>query len=94
MSEERPVEEVIVAGFVVTPESTKDLLFSCPYDAEGVVLCVPLVEEGVDVRTPEVDDTLAGVDGSRGTKVLLLRCWRLCNSFSANIERWNKHCIE
>jgi hypothetical protein len=34
-----------------------------------------LVDEGVDVRTLEEDDTLAGVDGCRGTKVLLLRCW-------------------
>jgi hypothetical protein len=52
MSEERPVEEVVVAGFVVTLEGTKDLL-SCPYDAECVVLHVSLVEEGVDVRMPK-----------------------------------------
>ena len=53
MSEERPVEEVVIASFVVTPEGTKDLLLSCPSDAKGVVLRVPLVEEGVDVRMPE-----------------------------------------
>jgi hypothetical protein len=74
MSEERPVEEVVVAGFAVTPEGTKDLLLSCPCDAEGAVLRVPLVEEGVDVRTPKEDDALAGAGGCRGAKVLLLRC--------------------
>jgi hypothetical protein len=94
MSEERPVEELVIAGFAVTPEGTKDLLLSCPCDAKGAVLCVPLLEEGVDVRTPEEDDVLVGADGCHGTKVLLLRCWQPCNSFSANIERWNKRCIE
>jgi hypothetical protein len=74
MSEERPVEEVVVAGFAVTPEGTKGLLLSCPCDAKGAVLRVPLVEEGVDVRTPEEDDALAGTGGCRGAKVLLLRC--------------------
>jgi hypothetical protein len=74
MSEERPVEEVVVAGFAATPEGTKDLLSSCPCDAEGAVLRVPLVEEDVDVRTPEEDDTLAGTGGWCGVKVLLLRC--------------------
>jgi hypothetical protein len=67
---------------------------SCPCDDEGAVLLVPLVEEGVDVRTPEEDDALAGADGYRGMKVLLLRCWRPHNSFSANIERCNKRCME
>jgi hypothetical protein len=74
MSEERPVEEVVVAGFAATPKGTKDLLLLSPYDAEGAMLCVPLMEEGVDVRTPEEDDTLAGAGGCRGAKVLLLRC--------------------
>ena len=69
------MEEVVVAGFAATPEGTKDLLLSCPYDAEGAVLRVPLVEEGVDVYTAEEDDSLAGANGYRGTKVLLLRCW-------------------
>jgi hypothetical protein len=68
MLEERSVEEVVVAGFAATPEGTKDLLLSCPYDAEGAVLRVRLVEEDVDVRTPEEDG------GWHGTKVLLLRC--------------------
>jgi hypothetical protein len=61
MSEERPVEEVVVAGFAATPEGTKDLLLSCPCDAEGAVLLVSLVEEDVDAHTPEEDDALAGV---------------------------------
>ena len=74
MSEERPVEEVVVAGFGATPEGTKDLLLSCPCDAEGAMLRVPLVEEDVDVRTPEEDDALAGIGGWRGAEVLLLRC--------------------
>ena len=74
MSEERPVEEVVVAGFAATPEGTKDLLLSCPYDAKGAVLRVPLVEEDVDVRTPEEDDALASAGGWCGAKVLLLRC--------------------
>jgi hypothetical protein len=63
MSEEWPVEEVVIAGFAATPEGTKDLLLSCPCDAEGGVLCVPLVEEDVDVRTPKEDDALAGAGG-------------------------------
>jgi hypothetical protein len=42
MSEVQPVEEVVAAGFAVTPKGTKDLLLSCPCDAEGAVLCVPL----------------------------------------------------
>jgi hypothetical protein len=74
MSEERPVEEVVVAGFAATPEGTKDLLLSCPSDAKGVVLRVPLVAEDVDVRMPEEDDALAGAGGWRGAEVLLLRC--------------------
>jgi hypothetical protein len=69
------VEEMVTAGFAVTPEGTKDVLLSCPCDAEGAVLRVLLVEEGVDVRTPKEDDALVGVVGCRGTKVLLLRCW-------------------
>jgi hypothetical protein len=73
MSEERPVEEVVVAGFAATPEGTV---------------------EDVDVRMPEDDDALAGVGGWCGAKVLLLRCLRPCNSFSVNIERWNKRCIQ
>jgi hypothetical protein len=77
-----------------TPEGMKDLLLLCPYDVEGVVLRVPLVEEGVDVLTPKEDDALAGANGCHGVKVLLLRYWRPCNSFSANIKRWNKHCIK
>jgi hypothetical protein len=72
------VEEVGVAGFAATPEGTKDLLLSCPYDAEGAVLRVPLVVEGVDIHTPKEDDTLAGTGGCRGVKVLLLLCWRSC----------------
>ena len=74
MLEERPVEEVVVAGFATTPEGTKDLLLLCPCDAEGAVLRVPLVEEDVDIRTPEEDDALAGTGGWCGAKVLLLRC--------------------
>jgi hypothetical protein len=74
MSEERPVEEVVVAGFAATPEGTKDLLLSCPCDAKGAVLHVSLVEEDVDVRTPEEDDALASAGGWCGAKVLLLRC--------------------
>jgi hypothetical protein len=70
MSEERPVEEVVVAGFAATPEGAKDLLLSCHCDVEGAVLHVLLVEEGVDVRTPEEDDALAGAGGCRGAKVL------------------------
>ena len=38
MSEERLVKEVVIVGFALTPEGTKDLLLSCPYDAKGVVL--------------------------------------------------------
>jgi hypothetical protein len=74
MSEERPVEEVVVAGFATTPEGTKELLLPCPCDAEGAVLLVSLVEEDVDIRTPEEDDALAGAGGWCGAKVLLLRC--------------------
>jgi hypothetical protein len=74
MSEERPVEEVVVAGFAATPEGTKDLLLSCPCDAEGAVLHVLVVEEDVDVRMPEEDDALASAGGWCGMKVLLLRC--------------------
>ena len=74
MSEERPVEEVVVAGFAATPEGTKDLLLSCPFDVEGAVLLVPLVELDVDVRTPEEDDALVSAGGWCGAKVLLLRC--------------------
>jgi hypothetical protein len=90
MSEDRPMEEVAAVGFVVTPEGTKDLLLSCPCDAEGAVLHVPLVEEGVDIHMTKEDDALVSADGCRGMKVLLLHCRRPCNSFSANIERWNK----
>jgi hypothetical protein len=68
------MEEVVVAGFAATPKGTKDLLLSCSYDTEGVVLRVPLEEEYVDIRTLEEDDTLAGAGGWRGAKVLLLRC--------------------
>ena len=68
------MEEVVVAGFAATPEGTKDLLLSCPCNAEGAVQCVPLVEEDVDVRTPEEDNTFAGTDGWCGAKVLLLCC--------------------
>jgi hypothetical protein len=68
------MEEVVVAGFATTPEGTKDLLLSCPCDAEGAVLRVPLVAKDVDVRTSEEDDALAGAGGWRGVKVLLLRC--------------------
>jgi hypothetical protein len=68
------MEEVVVAGFAATLEGTKDLLLSCPCDAEGAVLRVPLVAEDVDIRTPEEDDALAGAGGWRGAKVLLLRC--------------------
>jgi hypothetical protein len=67
-------EEVVVAGFAATPKGTKDLLLSCPCDAEGAVLRVPLVEEDVDVRTPEENDALAGASGWHGAKVLLLSC--------------------
>ena len=68
------MEEVVVAGFAATLEGTKDLLLSCPCDAEGAMLRVLLVEEDVDVRMPEEDDTLAGTGGWCGVKVLLLRC--------------------
>jgi hypothetical protein len=68
------MEEVIIAGFAATPEGTKDLLLSCPCDAEGAVLRVPLVEEDVDVCTPKEDDALASAGGWRGMKVLILRC--------------------
>ena len=68
------MEEVVVACFAATPEGTKDLLLSCPCDAEGAVLRVPLVEEDVDVRTPKEDDALAGAGGLCGAKVLLLHC--------------------
>jgi hypothetical protein len=63
------MEEVVVAGFAPTPEGTKDLLLSCPCDAEGAVLHVQLVEDDVDVRTPEEDDALAGAGGWCGAKV-------------------------
>jgi hypothetical protein len=43
------VEEVAASCFAATPDGTKDLLLSCPCDVDGVVLRVPLVEEGVDV---------------------------------------------
>jgi hypothetical protein len=88
------MEELAAAGFAVTPKGTKDLLSSCPCDAKGAVLRVPLVEEGVDIYTLKEDDALIGVDGCHGTKVLLLRCWRPGNYFSTNIERWNKRCME
>ena len=67
------MEEVVVAGFATTPEGTKYSLLSCPCDAEGAVLRVPLVEEDVDVRTPKEDDALDGAGGWCGAKVLLLR---------------------
>ena len=67
------MEEVVVAGFAATPEGTKDLLLSCPCDAEGAVLRVPLLEEDVDVHKPKEDDALAGASGRRGATVLLLR---------------------
>jgi hypothetical protein len=57
------MKEVVIAGFAATPEGTKDLLLLSPYDVEGAVLRVPLVEEDVDVRTPEEDDALAGAGG-------------------------------
>jgi hypothetical protein len=38
MSEEWLVKEVVIVGFALTLEGTKDLLLSCPYDAKGVVL--------------------------------------------------------
>ena len=75
MSEERPIEKVGATGFAATPKGTKDLLLSCRCDVEGAVLCVPLVEEGVDVCTPDEDDALVGAGGCCGVKVLLLRCW-------------------
>jgi hypothetical protein len=81
------MEEVVAACFAATLEGIKDLLLLCPCDVDGVVLRVPLVEEGVDVRTLEEDDTLAGVGGCHGPKVLLLFCWRPYSSFSSNIER-------
>ena len=68
------MEEVVLAGFAATPEGTNDLLLSCPCDADGAVLRVPLVEEDVDVHTSKEDDALAGAGGWRGAKVLLLRC--------------------
>jgi hypothetical protein len=80
MSKERPMEEVDAAGFAAPPKGTKDMLLSCPCDAKGVVLCVPLVEEGVVVRMLEEDDALADAGGCRGAKVLLLHCWQPCNS--------------
>jgi hypothetical protein len=61
--------------FIPHGRSGLAILSSCPYDVEGAMLCVPLVEEGVDVRTPKEDDALACVDGCCGTKVLLLRYW-------------------
>jgi hypothetical protein len=75
------MEEVGATGFAATPKGTKDLLLSCPYDIEGAVLLVPLVVEAVDVHTLEEDDTFAGALGYHGMKMLLLHCWRLCNSF-------------
>jgi hypothetical protein len=72
MSKERPVEEVVVAGFAAAPEGTKDMLLLCLCNAEGAVLRVPLVVEDVDVRTPEEEDALAGAGGWCGAKVLLL----------------------
>jgi hypothetical protein len=80
------VEEVGATGFAATPKGTKDLLLSCPCDAEGAVLRVPLVVEGVDVRTPEEDDSFAGAIGYRGVKVMLLHCWRPCNFFYQHIK--------
>ena len=68
------MEKVVIAGFAATPEGTKDLLLLCPCDVEGVVLRVSLVEEDVDVHTPEEDDALASAGGWCSTKVLLLRC--------------------
>jgi hypothetical protein len=47
------VRGAATVGFAATPEGTKDLLLSCPYDAEGAVLCVPLVEEGVTFVRPK-----------------------------------------
>jgi hypothetical protein len=54
MSKKRSVEEVGTTSFAATPEGTKDLLLSCPCDAEGAVLHVPLVVEGVDSVRPKM----------------------------------------
>jgi hypothetical protein len=79
--------------FCCNTQRHQGLLLSCPYDIEGAVLRVPLVVEAVDVHTLEEDDTFAGALGYHGMKMLLLHCWRLCNSFLVNIEMWNKRCI-
>jgi hypothetical protein len=39
---ERPVEELVAVGYVVTLEGTKDLLLSYPCDAKGTVLRMSL----------------------------------------------------
>ena len=70
-------------------------LWSCPREGGGAVLRAPVEDEGVGARKLEEGADLAGAKGCRGVTVLLLRCcWRPCSSFSANIERWNKRCIE
>jgi len=72
-----------------------ELLWSCPREGGGAVLRALVDDEGVGARKLEKDAGLAGAKGYRGVTVLLLRyCWRPCSSFSANIERWNKRCIE
>lgn len=66
------MENVGTTIFVVTFEGTMDLLLSCPCDVEGAMLRASLVVESVVVRTLEEDDTLVGIGGCRGAKVLLL----------------------
>jgi hypothetical protein len=62
-------------AFAATLGGIWDLLLSCPFDVEGVVLRTTPVEGGVAARTLEEGAALAGVGSYRGVKVLFHRCY-------------------
>jgi hypothetical protein len=73
MSDVRPVE---VLAFATTPGGVWDLLLSCPFDVEGVVLRTTPVEGGVAARKLEEGAALGGAESCRGVKVLFHHsCW-------------------
>ena len=84
--------------FAATPYKTVDLPLSCPRGTAGGGVAGARDADGVvEVREVEGAVVRDGVDVSiLGVKVLLdlELCWRPCNSFSANIARWNKVWIE
>jgi hypothetical protein len=70
----RPVEMLGTIAFAATPGGVWDLLLSCPFDVEGVVLHTTPVEGGVAARTLEEGAALAGAESYRGMKVLFSCC--------------------